>query len=267
VPSLEGDLRNRFGLTDVRVARTGRGAPQVADDVGVQAASLLVDLIADASTIALSWGHALQAMVYATEVAADYDVRLVQLVGGLSSVRNEISGAELVRELASRLGARYVSLHAPATLGSVVARDALLDEPSIVEALDLAKSADLAFVGIGIPGHGSSAALLSSMQLSPEEEKEFWAAGPVGDLAARYFDADGHEVRGPVSDRTLAIGLDDLRAIPNVVGVAHGRAKSAGVQGALNGNLIDSLVCDEALARALLSDAGTSSVTSSRRAS
>ncbi len=252
---LEQDLRSRFGLTEVRVAQRGPAASvKVEDQVGLQAAQLLTDLIADSMTVALSWGHALQAMVYAVEARRDYHLKLTQLVGGLSSISNEISGAELVRELAGRLGAEYVSLHAPATLAAPTARDALMAEQSIVETLDLARSADLAFVGIGTPSHGSSSAILSSLQLTPAEEKAFWASEPVGDLAARYYDAEGHEVRGAVSDRILAIDLDDLRSIPNVVGVAHGRAKTPGVLGALRGRLIDSLVCDEVLARALLSE-------------
>ncbi|QNN53868.1 sugar-binding transcriptional regulator [Nocardioides mesophilus] len=268
VTTLETELRNRFGLTDVRVAqRDAAASVKVEEQVGAQAAALLTELISDSMTVALSWGHALQAMVYATEVQRDYNIRLTQLVGGLSSISNEISGAELVRELATRLGAEYVSLHAPATLGSEVARDALLAEPSILEALDVARSADLAFVGIGTPSHGSSSAILSSMQLSPLEEKEFWATEPVGDLAARYFDVQGREVKGAVSERILAIDLDDLRNIPNVVGVAYGRAKTPGVLGALRGRLVDSLVCDEALARALLSESATKPDPDRRRTS
>ncbi|MGA9747205.1 MAG: sugar-binding domain-containing protein [Nocardioides sp.] len=253
--ALEQELRARFGLTEVRVAQRGPASSvKVEDQVGIQAAQLLTDLVADSMTVALSWGHALQAMVYAVEAERDYHLKLTQLVGGLSSISNEISGAELVRELAGRLGADYVSLHAPATLASPAARAALVSEKSIGETLELAGSADLAFVGIGTPSHGSSAAILTSLQLTPEQEKEFWAAEPVGDLAARYYDAEGREVQGAVSERILAIDLDDLRGIPNVVGVAHGRAKTPGVLGALRGRLVDSLVCDEVLARSLLSE-------------
>ena len=51
---------------------------------------------------------------WSTPTTADHDyaAHLVQLVGGLSSISNEISGPELVRELASRLGASYRYLHA-----------------------------------------------------------------------------------------------------------------------------------------------------------
>ena len=255
VTALENDLRSRFGLTDARVARRAPVSSfSVEDQVGAQAAQLLVDNLRDSMTVALSWGNALQAMVYSTEVSRDYAVTLVPLVGGLSSVSNGISGAELVRELATRLGADYVSLHAPATFGSVHSRNALLEEPSITETLAVSKGSDMAFVGIGTPSQGSSSSILASINLSAEEEKEFWGFEPVGDVAARYYDGAGREFKGAVADRILAITLEDLIQIPNVVGVAFGRAKTSGVLGALRGHLIDSLVCDEVLARALLSE-------------
>jgi len=227
---------------------------KVEAQVGAQAAQLLLDRVKDSMTVALSWGHALQAMVYAATADHDYGVTLVQLVGGLSSVTNEISGQELVRELAVRLGATYRLLHAPAALGSSAARQALMGEPSIATSLDDARHADIAFVGIGTPSHGSSAAILNSLNLSAAEEQAFWDARPVGDLAARYFDASGRPIHGAVEDRIVAVTLEDLSRIPNVVGVAYGRAKTPGVLGALRGHLVDSLVCDETLARSLLSE-------------
>jgi len=252
---LEQALETEFGLADVRVAVRGVGSSaKVEAQVGAQAAQLLLDRVKDSMTVALSWGHALQAMVYAATADHDYAVTLVQLVGGLSSVTNEISGQELVRELAVRLGATYRLLHAPAALGSTAAQHALMSEPSIASSIEDARHADIAFVGIGTPSQGSSAAILGSLNLSPDEERAFWDAKPVGDLAARYYDAAGRPIHGAVEDRIVAVTLEDLSRIPNVVGVAYGRAKTPGVLGALRGHLIDSLVCDETLARSLLSE-------------
>jgi DNA-binding transcriptional regulator LsrR (DeoR family) len=50
----------------------------------------------------------------------------------------------------------------------------------------------------------------------------------------------------------LAVSVEDLLRIPTVVGVAAGRAKAEGVLGALRGHLLDMLVCDDSLARAVL---------------
>lgn len=256
VRELEEDLKQAFGLTEARVARSGLGrAEQLETRVGDQAARLLIEELKDGARIALSWGTALQAMVYSvTDPGEHHGISLVPLVGGLSAISNEISGQELIRELAVRLGATYRFLHAPATFGSAESRDALLAEPSVIDALEAARQADLAFVGIGTPKQGSSSAILTSLNLDAEQERAFWDAQPVGDIAARYYDAHGRALSGAVADRVLAATLADLTHIPNVVGVAYGRSKALAVVGALRGGLIDSLVCDEALARRVLSE-------------
>lgn len=258
-PELEARLRGEFGLRDARVAARGRdrGIVDPLQTVGVQAARLLLETLDDRTTLALSWGTALQAMVWATTSDRHYAAHLVQLVGGLSAISNEISGQELVRELASRLrGATYRYLHAPAVLASQEARDSLLAEASVQQTLDLARRADVAYVGIGTPSHGSSAAVVDSLHLTAREAKRFWGRRPVGDIAARYFDAYGDPLDGPVQDRVLAVEVEDLLKIPTVVGVAAGRVKALGVLGALRGRLVDVLVCDDGLARAVLAADG-----------
>jgi DNA-binding transcriptional regulator LsrR (DeoR family) len=252
---LEQRLRATFGLRDARVAALPRtpGAHDPLAAVGTLAARLLTESVADSMTVALSWGTALQSMVWAVQTERPYAVQLAQLVGGLSAIRNEISGLELVRELSVRLGARHVHyLHAPAAFTSREARDSLLAEASVGQALDHARRADIAFVGIGTPAHGSSSALLESLRLTESELLEFWGCAPVGDVAAGYVDAHGRPVTGAVAERVLAVSAEDLRSIPTVVGVAAGRIKAPGVLGALRGRLVDVLVCDDGLARAVL---------------
>ena len=97
--------------------------------------------------------------------------------------------------------------------------------------------------------------MLDSLRLSARDSKAFWARTPVGDIAARYFDASGAPIEGPVQDRVLAVDVDELRSIPTVIGLAAGQVKAPGVLGALRGHLVDVLVCDDSLARALLAGA------------
>lgn len=248
---LEETVRQQFDLRAVRVAqRTTLGNPQV--EVGTLAARYLLGELRDGMTVALSWGSALQSTVWHTNTDRDHAVHLVQLVGGQSAVENEVSGHELVRELAGRLGASYEYLHAPAALTTAAARDALAQETSVAQALARARRADVAVVGIGSPEHGSSAAVLDSFALTGDDAAHLAAAAPVGDIASRYFDAQGAPVLGAVHDRVLAVTLEELAAIPLVVGVATGRVKTDAVLGALRGRLVDVLVCDETLARSVL---------------
>lgn len=250
-PDLESQLERRFGLATARVARRSSSRDAL-EDTGRVGARVLVEALEDGSTVALSWGHALQALVRAVEADRDHDVTLLQLLGGTSAVGHGVSGQELVRELAGRLGADYRPLHAPATLRTADAARTVTAEDSVAGSLAAAARAHLAFVGVGDPSRGSSAAVLDSLDLSPAELEDFWAARPVGDLAGRFYDDDGQPVPGPVDDRVVGVTLDQLRGVDHVVGVACGREKAVAVAAAIRGGHLGSLVCDETLARELL---------------
>jgi DNA-binding transcriptional regulator LsrR (DeoR family) len=248
---LEQALRERFGLADARVLQAAPEA-DVLSGVGRLAAHWLEETLRDGQVVALSWGQSLQAMVRAVDGLARRDVEVVQLVGGLSALDSALTGQELVRELSERMGARHRYLHAPALFGSAEALTVMLHEPAIADALDAAKAADVAVVGIGAVGAGSSRALIDALGLSRAQRAEFDASGAVGDVCARFYDLSGREVGSVVAERVLAVTLDDLRAIPTVAGVAAGPEKALGILGALHGCIVDVLVCDQAAARAAL---------------
>jgi DNA-binding transcriptional regulator LsrR (DeoR family) len=249
---LENALREQFELAQVQVAafRPGVDAQAAVGDLGAQ---WLDESLRDGQVLGLSWGTTLQAVVDSFSVDQPRSVELVPLIGGLSTVVSLVSGEELVRELAGKLGATYRYLHAPGVLRSTMARNSLLAEPAIAEVLQRAQKADIAMVGIGAAGIGSSSAVIDALGLTSAERKAFMDAGPVGDTCCRFFDAEGRPILGPVHDRVLAIELDQLRRIPTVMGVATGTEKALGVLGAIRGGLVDGLIIDASLALALLS--------------
>lgn len=248
---LEALLGSTFGLAEVLVAAFEAGASAL-DRVGLLGATWLLDNLRDGQRLALSWGTALQRVVGAVTADRGRQVEIVQLVGGLSPVPDATTGQELVRELAVRLGANYRYLHAPALLASADATAALVAERSVAEALRAARRADIALVGVGATGHGSSENIVAAMHLSARERSAFLAEGPVGDICARFYAIDGRAVHGPTDDRVLAVDLEDLRRIPTVVGVAAGAEKAPGVLGAVRGGYLDVLICDSSLARGVL---------------
>lgn len=250
---LEEELMSRFGLTAAIVAsRSNDFSARPVDRVGDLAWTWLRDHMIDGTTVAMSWGEALQSLVMAATPQMMSSTEIVQLLGGVSARASLVTGQELVRELATRLGANYRYLHAPAAFRSGDARQALMNEPSIVEALDSARNAEMALVGIGNVTSGSSAAILQVVTATADERTAFEAAGPVGDIAGRYFDERGQAIRGAIDDRILALTLEEITAIPTVVALAAGAEKVPALQGALAGNLIDVLICEAALAEGVL---------------
>ncbi|MPY57622.1 sugar-binding transcriptional regulator [Streptomyces spongiae] len=253
--TLESELRAAFGLRDCRVAEVPGGDRALAR-VGDLGARWLLDTLRPEQSVGVSWGRTLQAVVRQVPDNGALNVEVVPLVGGLSSVDREITGEELVRDLAARLGGRFRRLHAPALLTTPASRRILLAEPSVQDALSAAEQVGIALVGIGSHGVGASAAIIDALVLDAREREEFERRQPVGDLCARFFDSRGRAIPGPVEDRVLAVSLDQLSRIPRVAGVAAGAEKAHGVLGALRSGTVDVLICDSALARALLCPPG-----------
>jgi DNA-binding transcriptional regulator LsrR (DeoR family) len=255
-PGLEEALKRRFRIADARVAAFGaehsRARQGLLAQVGKLAASWLDEAAHDGMLVGLSWGTTLRAMVDATVGERRHGIEIVQLVGGLFAHQSDSSGHDIARELADRVGATYTYLHAPAVLESSAACQTLLREPSIHGYLDRARHAELAVVGIGARGVGSSSLIVDSLNLSAAERVELEASGYVGDVCGRFYDLGGHEVRSAARDRVVAVSLEDLRGIPTVVGVLAGREKALGALGALRGRILDVVVCDESAARTIL---------------
>jgi len=73
----------------------------------------------------------------------------------------------------------------------------------------------------------------------------------VGDIGLRFFDADGRAIPHAINDRIIGLTLEQIRAIPRVIGVAGGPEKFEVIRAALRGQLINVLVTDEDNARQL----------------
>jgi len=78
------------------------------------------------------------------------------------------------------------------------------------------------------------------------------AAGAVGEICGRFFDAKGRECASRWRHRAISIELENLKKIPQVIGVAAGPERAPAVAAALRGGLLKSLLIDESGAEALL---------------
>ncbi|GAA1731227.1 sugar-binding transcriptional regulator [Brachybacterium phenoliresistens] len=253
-PDLEGALLERFGMSAAIVVK-GPHAGDL-DRVSRAAADVLSGRLRNVASIGVSWGKTMQSVVERLPALTLRPVpRVLPLVGGLSALDQLESGDSVLRVLASKIGAVAEPLFAPAVLGSPLAHAALMDEVSIRGVLDEAAKVDLALVGIGSIGLHSNPHLVAGMRLTPEETREFRAQGPVGDLCGRFVDAEGNSLGAPSADRIVAVDFESLRKIPDVIGVAAGAEKAPGVGGVLRSGVVDTVVVDAALAKAVLASA------------
>ncbi len=252
---LEEALRARYALNDVIVATApsnGAGGPKTTLLAAARAgADWLGSRLQDGDLLGLFWGGTVQALVDAAHFDHRVDAHVIQLGGEWSNDSNR-SGHNLVRDLAVKLGGRYTYFNAPAFAPTAEAADAILDGPQIRALLDLARSATLAVVGVGAFLTDTTRMFLDQANASPEEVAEAEQRGVVGQIAGRFFDADGGQVDLALHHRLVSLDLAEVRRIETIVVVASGTSKVRAVQGAVRGGLVDVLVVDAGLASALL---------------
>jgi DNA-binding transcriptional regulator LsrR (DeoR family) len=248
--ALERELEEQFGLREAIVV-AGRSESPAATRrvVGQAAARYLGRRLHGGERIGISWGTTVQAAVEHMSRRA-LRVTVVPLVGGVGQVTPGIHANELASRLADRLDGRVHLLHAPAVVAQRDVRDALLSDPEIRKALDLARRSDVALVGLG--ALIASSTLVRTGYFTADDLKTLRRKGGVGDVCTRSFTRDGQPADGALDRRILAVELEDLRRIPTVIAAAGGMEKAEAIAGALRGRLASVLVTDHLAARAVL---------------
>jgi deoxyribonucleoside regulator len=242
----------RFGLRDAGVVQTDPGNDEATLARAADLAAHLLDTaLEDAHILGISWGTAVYATVSSFAPRRRHDVEVVPLMGGVSPTDPYIDGPALAQRIARRLTGRYRYLHAPLRVDDPDVAQGLLAQRNVAESLEVARNADVALVGIGALAADISS-LLRAGYLSLEEFNMIKQQGAVGDICARHFDRNGRPTPSPFDDRMVCITLDDLKAIPTVIGVACTIPKAEAISGALRGGYLDILITDSTTAEALL---------------
>jgi DNA-binding transcriptional regulator LsrR (DeoR family) len=246
--TLGDELAAAFGLRRAVVAKVDDRTPELALSLlGAAAADLLASLLRAGDVLGISWGQTLTHLVDSLGPLPAVDV--VQLVGGMRTGPLAVSGTELLRRLSQNTVGEVFPLYAPMFVQSPEVAAALRQDPSLQEAIGRFGRLTVAVVGVGSWTPPRSA--LRGELPEPDRDR-LTAAGAVADVCAAVLDVDGNPIRDQILDRAVGISLDELRAVPEVVGVAGGADKVKALRAALRSGLLHSVATDTACARALL---------------
>jgi DNA-binding transcriptional regulator LsrR (DeoR family) len=248
---LEARLVERLGLRRAIVVREMGGTPaSIRRAVGYFAAPVLADWIGGQRLVGLAGGRTLGEVIHHLEPRVRGEgPAFVQLMGTIGSSPGRIDASELSRTLARRYSGTFLTLNAPAFAQSQRARDLFLSHDEIRSIWAAFETLDLALVGVGSL---DESAIIERGVLRPEVYADLRAAGAVGEICGRFFDDQGRECVSDVRDRVVSIGLDALRGCDDVAVVVSGATRSRALRAAIRGDIVTSVVIDQAGARGLL---------------
>ena len=201
-----------------------------------------------AQVIGVGHGRTLAALADRLPRQSWPQVRFVSLLGGLTR-RAATNPFGVVHHLAERCGGEGYFLPVPFIADSVADKQVLMAQKIVRDVIELSDSCRLVLAGIG--ELGPSAHMLVSGMITREEYEALKAAGAVGDVFGRFFDAEGRFVACEINQRSCGVELEALRG-REVVAVAGGEAKTQAILGALRSGLLRGLITDERTAGRLL---------------
>ncbi|MDN5766755.1 MAG: transcriptional regulator [Humibacillus sp.] len=246
-------LQEAFGLRHaVVIDGAGLDFLTLNEHLGEATALLLSEILSEGDVLGLPWARSVDIMTRSLHGLPRVDV--VQLSGAMEIPGVDSSAVDIVRRAARLTGGSSSIFHAPLLLDDVVAAQTLQRDGLVKRALAQASRVTTAVMGIGSWSPGLSTIYDAA---TPEDREQASAAGVVGEIAGRFFDCAGCLVVPPLADRIVTIGADELRGIPEVIGLVSGSPKARAVGAALRGGLVNSLVVDTVHADALLEEAAT----------
>ena len=174
--------------------------------------------------------------------------KIVSLVGNIAP-DGSASFYDVITRVADAVRAPHYPLPLPVIASTTHEKALFLTQKSVISVVDLAKQADVTFVGVG--QMGDSAPLVQDGFVNAAEMRALVKAGAVGEIVGWAFDAEGSLIEGLTNDRVASVALDQP-ATRLVIAVAMGVFKAKALKAALAGQLITGLITNEITAELLL---------------
>ena len=215
--------------------------------LGTAAAQLLAEIVTDEDVLGLAWSRSVSAMTNAlTELPT---IPIVQLTGALVQPDAADSSIDLVRHAARLSGGAAHFFYAPTVVPDPATGRALRKQPEVARTFGRFSSVTKAVVGVGLWAPGESTV---HDVIQEKVRRELSRRGVCGEIAGVLFDADGRPVESDLTERMISVSAAQLRAIPEVIALAYGTARSPAVQAAIRGGFINSIGTHPSLAKALV---------------
>ncbi len=246
LPDLSAGVAAHLGLSRVVVIESTGDDADVRRQVGEAAAELLSATLRAGEVLGLAWGRTLTAMSASMPPLPPMDV--VQLTGAIGTDLAD-SPVEVVRRVALRSGGTARPIFAPLVVDSPATAEALRRQSDVAAALELFDSLTTAVVSVGSWDPPESQLLRT---VGDAEQTDLLGRGVVAEVASILVADDGEPVAPDFQARCLTITAAQMRRIPRVVAAAGGARKARALAAVVRAGLVTELVCDRALAEAVL---------------
>ena len=239
---LEQALISRFGLKDAFLAPAPRTPEESNANVAEAASMYISERITPSGVINMGYGDTPSRILNRLATIAEKPLTCVSLTGGVSyylpDAQSNIFNAKL------RL------IPAPLLASSREMAEAILQESGVQELSRMISLAQVSVVGIG--SMHEDATIFRTGVLNANDRLYLTMRGAAGDVLCHFIDEEGKVIASPIEERLISTGMEKLRSLKNVIGVAAGAEKAAAIRAVLRGGILGTLITDEPTAELVL---------------
>ncbi|WP_047980795.1 sugar-binding transcriptional regulator [Ornithinibacillus contaminans] len=243
---LEKEIKDKLQLENVIVVPGNSDESEwVKQEMGKTCVSYLNKIITSNATIAVTGGTTMASVaneMTPLEKAEHY--LFVPARGGIGEkVENQAN--TIAAQMSRQAEGDYRLLYVPDPLSETSYHN-IIQEPSIIEILQLIKNADIVLHGIG-----DAQTMAQRRKTSGETMEKLKAKKAVSEAFGYYFDQEGNVVH---KVRTVGLQLEDLETMEYVITVAGGKSKAKAIESYFKRAKSNLLITDEAAAEQILRD-------------
>lgn len=242
---VEEKIRKHFEMKEVVVVPSKNAATRLDVErlIGKACSELLNRVVRDQDVIGSAWGTTLGNMVSRLSNITPKNVECVPLVGGPGEMNVEFHVNAIVYKLAEIFAGKSYFIDAVAVYKSSETTQEILNASFMKKILELWENLTVAIVGIG--SQTSSSNMVWSGILGESDRNLLEEHKVVGDICSRFYSISGELIESDLSNRTIAIEMDNLKNLDYSIGVAYSEDKVDSIIGAMRGKFINVLITDE----------------------
>lgn len=236
-------IREYCGYRKVFISQGSPEGGSYVEEIGKMASEYLLSVVKGNSTIAVTGGTTVKAMIDVLHGKKAYpNCMVVPARGGMG--RNfEIQSNTLAEKLAEKLSCTYKLLNLPDNL-SDTARRAMLKEKDISETVSLIRDSNIVIAGVGRADFMAKRRGLSEVEIKELERK-----GAVGEFFGSYFNKKRKVVK---QNKAVGMNIKDVKNSSEVLLLSGGEEKAEAILSVDVKELDAVLFTDESCARRMM---------------
>ena len=247
--ALERALEKRWNLDTAIVVPTPSSDEHLGKAIGHSIALYLGQQMKDGMTLAIGGGATLHASLGFLTRRALKTGSVIALVGSLPHSQ-WINPSVVAAKVADVFEVDSYQITAPVVVSDPALRDLLWAQPTLQDVRNRASQADIALLTVG--DMSPDATIFRHNIVPPSLMPSLKAKGAVANMLCYFVGADGKLVDHEVNGRVMAIDLEVVGAVPNVVLAAGGKPKVAAILAALKAVNVNVLITDSETAAMLI---------------